>query len=187
MTTKDSSRTPEKSTPIRNSSNKYQGVSKMRKDSQMNTSVNGKGRAKYISLIIATLSIIIFLNSAFFIAFPEITFDISMEYPGSTLTWENLDEGSKAGMYFLIVRPFWDEILFGILGLFCAWGLKKRESFAWNLGVFWGLMMLVAGVAIGLSELFIGKWPTVCMVTFLYSIIGVITLSCLLIVKKEFN
>ena len=127
------------------------------------------------------------LNSAFFIAFPEITFDISMEYPGSTLTWENLDEGSKAGMYFLIVRPFWDEILFGILGLFCAWELKKRESFAWNLGVFWGLMMLVAGVAIGLSELFIGKWPTVCMVTYVYSIIGVITLSCLFIVKKEYK
>jgi hypothetical protein len=159
----------------------------MRKDSQMNTSVRGKGCATYIWLIIAALSVIIFLNSAFFIAFPEITFDISMEYPGSTLTWENLDEGSKAGMRFLIFRPFWDEILFGILGLFCAWGLKKRESFAWNLGVFWGLMMLVAGIAIGLSELFIGKWSTVCMVTFVYSIIGVIALSSLLIVKKVYN
>jgi hypothetical protein len=168
------------------SSNKYQGVTKMRKDSQMNTSVKGKGRAKYIWFIIAILSMIIFLSSAFFIAFPDITFDISMEYPGSTLTWDNLDEGSKAGMKFLIVRPFWDEILFGILGLFCAWGLKKRESFAWKLGVFWGLMMLVAGIAIGLSELFIGKWPMVCMVTFVYCIIGVITLSCLLSVKKDF-
>ena len=187
MTTKDSLRTPEKSTYISNSSNKYQGVSTMRKDSQMNTSVNGKGRAKYIWPIIATLSIVIFLNSAFFIAFPEITFDISMEYPGSTLTWENLGEGSKAGMNFLIVRPFWDEILFGILGLFCAWGLKKRESFAWKLGVFWGVMMLVAGITLGLSELFIGKWPTVCIVTILYSIIGVIALSGLFMVKKEFN
>jgi len=187
MTTKDSLQPTEKSPSISNASNKYQGVSKMREDSQMNTNVNGKGRATYIWLIIATLSVVIFLNSAFFIAFPEITFDISMEYPGSTLTWENLGEGSKAGMNFLIVRPFWDEILFGILGLFCAWGLKKRESFAWNLGVFWSLMMLAAGIAIGLSELFIGKWPTVCMVTFVYSIIGVIALSCLLIVKKEFN
>jgi hypothetical protein len=158
-----------------------------RKDTKMNTRVNGKGLAKHIWLIIAILSAIIFLNPVFFIAFPDITFDISMEYPGSTLTWENLDEGSKAGMNFLIVRPFWDEILFGILGLFCAWGLKKGESFAWNLGVFWGLMMFVAGIAIGLSELFIGKWPTVCMVTFVYSIIGVITLGCLFRVKKEYN
>ena len=90
-------------------------------------------------------------------------------------------------MYFLIVRPFWDEILFGILGLFCAWGLKKRASYAWQLGVFWGVMMLVAGIAIGLSELYIGEWPTVCMVTIVYSIIGVIALSCLFIVRKDFD
>jgi hypothetical protein len=105
----------------------------------MKAIVYEKGREKYIWLIFATMSIIIILISVFFIAFPEITFDISMEYPGSSLTWESLDEGSKAGMYFLIVRPFWDEILFGILGLFCAWGLKKRVSFAWKLGVFWGV------------------------------------------------
>ena len=149
--------------------------------------VGEKGRANYIWLIIATMSIIIFFIAAFFMAFPEITYDISMEYAGSSLTWESLDEGSKVAMHFLIVRPFWDEILFGILGLFCAWELKKRTSFAWNLGVFWGLLMLIAGIAIGLSELLIGKWPTVCMVTFVYSIIGVIALSCLLIVKKEFQ
>ena len=133
------------------------------------------------------MSILIILSSVFFMAFPEITFDISMEYPGSSLTWESLDEESKVGMYFLIVRPFWDEILFGVFGLVCAWGLKKRVSYAWNLSVFWGVMILVAGIALGLSELYIGKWPTVCIVTIVYSIIGVIALSCLFIVKKEFN
>ncbi len=146
-----------------------------------------KRPGKYIWLIFTTMSIIIILSSVFFMAFPEITFDISMEYPGSSLTWESLDEASKTGMYFLIVRPFWDEILFGIFGLYCAWGLKKRESYAWNLGVFWGVMMLVAGITLGLSELFIGRWPTVCIVTILYSIIGVIALSCLFIVKKKLN
>ncbi len=153
----------------------------------MKATVSENGLAKYTWLIIATMSMVVILISVFFIAFPEITFDISMEYPGSSLTWEILDEGSKVGMRFLIVRPFWDEILFGILGLFCAWGLKKRASFAWKLGVFWGVMMLVAGIAIGLSELFIGEWPTVCMVTIVYSIIGVIALSCLFIVKKDFD
>ncbi|NOQ18281.1 MAG: hypothetical protein GQ507_03475 [Dehalococcoidales bacterium] len=187
MTTKDSLQPTEKSPSISNSSNKNQGVSKIRKDSQMKAIVNERGRAGYIWLIIAILSVIIIFVSIFFMAFPEITFDISMEYAGSPLTWESLDEGSKVAMHFLIVRPFWDEILFAILGLFCAWGLKKRESFAWKLGVFWGVMMLVAGIALGLSELYIGKWPTVCMVTFVYSIIGVIALSCLLVVKKEFN
>ena len=153
----------------------------------MKASVNEKGRSNYTWIIIAAMSIVIILISFFFMVFPDITFDISMEYPGSSLTWDSLDHESKVGMRFLIVRPFWDEILFGILGLYCAWELKKRESFAWKLGVLWGVMMLIAGIALGLSELFIGKWPTVCLVTIVYTIIGVIALSCLLIVKKEFN
>ena len=159
----------------------------IRKDTHMKAIVNEKGSANYIWLIIATLSIIIIFISVFFLAYPEITFDVTTEYAGSSLTWESLDENSKVAMYFLIVRPFWDEILFAFLGLFCAWGLKKRVSFAWKLGVFWGVMMLVAGFALGLSELLIGKWPTVCVVTIAYIIIGVIALGCLLIVKKEFN
>ena len=141
---------------------------------------------KYIWLIFAFMSILILLSSIFFMVFPEITFDISMEYPGSSLRWADLDESSQIGMRFLILRPFWDEIIFGILGLFCAWSLKKRDRLAWNLGVVWGIMMLAAGIALGLSELLIGKWPTVCMVTIVYSIIGVIALGCLFLVRKGF-
>jgi uncharacterized membrane protein HdeD (DUF308 family) len=156
----------------------------MSEENQMKEIVIEKGREKYIWLIFAIMSILIILSSVFFMAFPEITFDISMEYPGSSLTWESLDEESKVGMYFLILRPFWDEILFGIFGLYCAWGLKNRESYAWNLSVSWGVMMLVAGIALGLSELFIGKWTAICLVTILYSLIGVISLICLFNVKK---
>jgi hypothetical protein len=156
----------------------------MNEENQMKAIVNEKGLEKNIWLVFASMSIIIILSSVFFMIFPEITFDISMEYPGSSLTWESLDEASKAGMYFLIVRPFWDEILFGVFGLYSAWGLKKREGYAWNFSVFWGVMMLVAGISLGLSELFIGKWPTVCIVTILYTLFGVIALSCLFIVKN---
>ena len=159
----------------------------MMKNSPMEAIVRKNRRAKYIWLVFAAMSILILFSSFFFMAFPEITFDISMEYPGSSSTWEVLDESSKVGMRFLILRPFWDEIIFGILGLFCAWGLTKRDSFAWNLGVVWGVMMLAAGIALGLSELLIGKWPTVCAVTILYITIGVIALIGLFIVKEEFN
>ncbi|MGB3700221.1 MAG: hypothetical protein WA997_03030, partial [Anaerolineales bacterium] len=92
MTIKDSLQTMEKSTSISHSSNKSQEVSKIRKDSQMKAIVDETGRSKYIWLIIATMSIIIFFIAAFFMAFPEITYDVSMEYAGSSLTWESLDE-----------------------------------------------------------------------------------------------
>ena len=153
----------------------------------MKAIVNDKGRTKYIWLVIAFMSILILLSSIFFMIFPDITYDISMEYPGSSLRWSDLDENSQIGMHFLILRPFWDEIIFGFLGLYCAWAFKKGLSFAWNLGVVWGVIMLAAGIALGLSELFIGKWLSVCLVTGLYSVIGVIALGWLIIVKKEFN
>ncbi len=187
MTTKDILQPTQKSTSISSSSNKNQEVSTSRKDSQVEVSIKDNGLVKYFWFIFAFLSILILLSSIFFMVFPEITFDISMEYPGSNLRWANLDESSQIGMRFLILRPFWDEIIFGILGLFCAWNLKKRNRLAWNLGVVWGIMILAAGIALGLSELLIGKWLSICVVTGLYCIIGVIALSCLFVVKKEFN
>jgi hypothetical protein len=157
------------------------------KQSQIKGMVLEQRRTKYIWLVLGFMSILILLSSFFFMAFPDITFDISMEYPGSSLRWDDLDKSSQIGMRFLIWRPFWDEIIFGILGLFCAWELRQGDRFAWRLGVVWGVMVLAAGIALGLSELIIGKWHSICVVTFLYSIIGVITLSCLLIVKKELS
>ena len=148
---------------------------------------NEKRRTKNIWLVFAFMSILILLSSVFFMTFPDITFDISMEYPGSSLRWVDLDENSQTGMRFLILRPFWDEIIFGILGLYCAWGLKKRERNAWNLGMVWGVMMLAAGIALGLSEIMIGKWLSVCVVTGLYCVIGAIALGYLLIIRKEFT
>jgi hypothetical protein len=132
------------------------------------------------------MSVLILLSSAFFMAFPEITFDISMEYPGSSLRWADLDEGSQTGMRFLIWRPFWDEITFGLLGLYCAWRLMKSEPFAWRLGIIWGVMMLLAGIALGLSELIIGQWTAICVVTVLYVGIGVLALGSLFIIRKDF-
>jgi hypothetical protein len=153
----------------------------------MKTIADEKGREKYIFPVFAIMSILILLSSVFFMAFPDITFDISMEYPNSSLRWADLDENSQIGMRFLILRPFWDEIIFGILGLYCAWGLRKREIMFWNLGIVWGVMMLTAGIALGLSEIIIGKWLEVCVVTWLYCIIGLIALSSLYISKEKFR
>jgi hypothetical protein len=142
---------------------------------------------KSIWLVFAFMSVLILLSSVFFMAFPEITFDISMEYPGSTLRWADLDESGQVGMRFLIWRPFWDEIILGILGLYCAWGLKQRKLFAWQLSIIWGVMMLVAGLALGLSELIVGQWSAICVVTGLYTGIGVIALGGLYLVRNEFT
>jgi hypothetical protein len=46
-------------------------------------------------------------------------------------------------------------------------------------------MMLLAGIALGLSEIFVGEWVAICVVTILYVSIGVVSLVSLFITKKE--
>lgn len=139
---------------------------------------------KYLWLGFAIMSILILLSSIFFMMFPDITFDISMEYPGSVLRWDDLDKSSQIGMRFLIWRPFFDEIIFGILGLFCAWSLKNREAYAWMLSLVWSVMVVSAGISLGLSELVIGKWQSICVVTILYVVIGIIGMVSLFVTRK---
>ncbi|MFX0203697.1 MAG: hypothetical protein ACFFCW_46965, partial [Candidatus Hodarchaeota archaeon] len=76
----------------------------------------------------------------------------------------------------------------GFFGLFCSWGLKKKESFAWKLGVFWSLLLMLYGIIASLSEILI-CWihkPIVCPLLMSHIVFGVITLVYLLVVRKEF-
>jgi hypothetical protein len=90
-------------------------------------------------------------------------------------------------MRWLVWRPFWDEIIFGFLGLYCARGLQRKEPFAWKLGMVWGVILLTAGIALGFSELMIGKWQSICVVTGLYMLIGVVSLVSLYLSRKQFT
>ena len=49
-------------------------------------------RVKYFWLIIAILSLVVMFFSLFFMLIADITFDVTMENTGSSLTWESLDE-----------------------------------------------------------------------------------------------
>ena len=101
---------------------------------------------------------------------------------------ENLDEGAFAS--FKLIMIFWLMylIISGFLGLFCSWGLKKKESFAWKFGVFWSLVIILYGIISSLSEILL-SWvhkPLVCAYFMTSIVFGVIALVCLLVIKKDF-
>ena len=145
-----------------------------------------RGRIRYVWPAIVILSLVVIGFSFLFMSVTELVFEATLERTGSSMTWESLDEDTAAALRFIITKPDRDEIWFGILGLFCAWGIKRKESFAWKLGVFWGVMLIVSGIILAAYELFILGWSTVCMQTPVFIIVGVIALGCLFIVKKEF-
>jgi len=66
-------------------------------------------------------------------------------------------------------------------------GLKKRVSFAWNLGVFWSIMLITIGIVMTVTEVVVLKWYTPCLATINFLAVGGIGLVCLIRVKKEFH
>ena len=145
-----------------------------------------KGLTRYVWPTIVILSLLVIGFSLLFMSMPGLIFDTTMERTGSTITWASLDEDAAAGLRFIITKPDRYEIWFGIIGLLCAWGIKRKESFAWKLGILWSVMLIVSGIILAVYELFILGWSTVCLQTPEFIIIGGIALACLLIVKKEF-
>ena len=145
-----------------------------------------KGHIRYVWPTIAILSLVVIGFSVLFMSVTELVLEATLERTGSSMTWESLDKDTAAALRFMITKPDRDEIWFGILGLFCAWGIKRRERFAWKLGVFWGIMLITSGIILAGYELFILGWSTVCMQVPIFIIVGVLALGSLFVVKKEF-
>jgi hypothetical protein len=146
-----------------------------------------KERGKNPWKVISILSLGVILLSIFFLVFSEMTFDVTMENSGSSLTLKSLDENAQGGAHFSVQRTFFDEVWFGILGLFCAWGLKKKDKFAWKLGVFWSVMLLTVGIVMAVYQVGILGWATPCLMMISLTLFGGIALTSLLRVKREFT
>ena len=59
-------------------------------------------------------------------------------WAGSSFDLGNVEERALGFMNMAMVKPLWEELWFGIIGIFCAFGLKHKNRFAWGLGIIWG-------------------------------------------------
>jgi hypothetical protein len=149
--------------------------------------VREKGLTKYIWIIVVVLALFIMGFCLMCVTWPIDLVDYGLEMSGSLMNVESLDKGAVGTFSFITRSMCMGGIWLGIIGLFCAWGLKKKENFAWNLGILWGILVLADGVFRAVSELFIMRWstPTVCV--YPYVIGSLIVIGCLLVVKEEFS
>ena len=111
----------------------------------------------------------------------------AFELAGSPQLTSDIEGKALAFMNMTMLKPLWEEIWIGILGLFIAFGLKKKEKYAWTLGIFWGIMMIYNAVIQGGYELFILGWSKVCLQTYSFLLLGLIALISLSLAKKEFS
>jgi hypothetical protein len=105
---------------------------------------------------------------------------------GSPLAVEELDESAQGYLNMAMLKPLWEEIWIGVLGIYCALGLRKKKKYAWILGLFWGIMLITNAVIQGVYEVAILNWSNACLQTYLFLLLGVIAVVSLLVTRREF-
>ncbi|UCH88927.1 MAG: hypothetical protein JSV49_11930 [Thermoplasmata archaeon] len=110
----------------------------------------------------------------------------AFEIAGSEQATEDIEEKALNFINMSMLKPLWEGIWMGIFGILIALGLKKKEKFAWYMGMLWGFMMISNAAVQGGYEVLILGWSNVCPQTFLFLILGLIALPTLLINRKEF-
>ena len=108
-------------------------------------------------------------------------------WAGSSFDVRTIEEKALGFMNMAMVKPLWEEIWIGIIGIFCALGLKRKMKYAWTLGIIWGAMMLVNRVVQGLYEVVILNWAMACPQTLIFLVFGIVTLGSLLVARKDFS
>ena len=148
-----------------------------------------KGRGRYVWPVIVILALFLMGMGLMGMSMSTDRAGYWLEMSGSSLTVESLDDGAVAALSFIFgggwMLSGW--IYLGIFGLFCAWGVKRKESFAWKLGVLWGVLLTAYGIILVVEELFVLGWSTVCPGVPVFLIVGVVALGSLLAVRKEFS
>lgn len=136
--------------------------------------------------IMLMLSIIFLIWTIFVMSRGTKILPTAFQLAGSPQQIEEIEKSALAFINMSMLKPLWEELWIGIFGIFIALGLKKKEKYAWTLGLFWGIMMIVNAVIQGGYEIIILGWSKVCLQTYVFLFPGIIALVSLLVVRKEF-
>jgi len=146
-----------------------------------------KGFHKYVWVIMLIFSFMLLAWCLLVLAFSRDTIlEDLIKLAGSSLIKEDLDEAALGFMNMAMLKPLWEEVWFGIFGIYCALALKGYRQDAWMLSFFWGIMMITNAVIQGSYEIFILGWSYACMQTYFFFLIGVIPIVGLLLIRKKY-
>ena len=143
-----------------------------------------KGFNKSVWLIMLVLSLLFIVWTLFVMSRGNEILPTALKLAGSSQAIEDIEKNALGFMNMSMLKPLWEEIWIGILGLFCAFGLKKKKGYARTLGIFWGVMLITNAAIQGGYEVFILKWSNACLQTYLFLVLGMIALVSLLLTRK---
>jgi hypothetical protein len=143
---------------------------------------------RYVWVIMMVLSILLLLWTVPLLLLSGGTaiLEQGLDLAGSPLVVRDLDEAALGYMNMAMLKPLWEEIWIGILGIYCALGLRQKKKHAWTLGLFWGIMLITNAVIQGVYELIILDWSNACLQTYLFLLLGVVAVVSLLVTRRGF-
>jgi hypothetical protein len=143
-----------------------------------------RGSGKQVWKIMMALSIIFILWTLFVISRGTEILPTAFKLAGSPQLTQDIEKSALEFMNMTMLKPLWEEIWIGIFGLFIAFGLRRKKTYARTLGIFWGIMMITNGVIQGGYEILILGWSKVCLQTYVFLLLGVLALITLLFTRK---
>jgi hypothetical protein len=116
----------------------------------------------------------------------QVIFEEGLKYAGSSFNIGNLDEGALGYINMSMLKPLWEEIWIGILGIYCALGLKQGKEYAWKLGLMWGVMLIINAAIQGVYEVVLLEWSSACLQTYLFLVLGIVSVISLLLTRNNY-
>lgn len=109
-----------------------------------------------------------------------------LKLAGSTFQVEDLDPAALGFFNMSMLKPVWEELWIGIMGIYLALTLRQGKPYAWWLGFFWGIMLITNAAIQGIYEVVILRWSSACLQTYLLLVLGMVAVSSLLITRKSY-
>jgi len=116
----------------------------------------------------------------------QVILEEGLKYAGSSFDIESLDKAALGYINMSMLKPLWEEIWIGILGIYCALGLRGTKKSIWWLSLFWGIMLIINAIIQGGYEVVILNWSSACLQTYLFLVLGIIAAASLLITSKNY-
>ena len=138
-------------------------------------------------IIMLVLSLVFIAVTLFIMSNGNNILPTAFEIAGSEQATEDIEDKALNFINMSMLKPLWEGIWMGIFGLLIAFGLKKKEKYAWTLGMLWGGMMISNAAIQGGYEVLVLGWSNVCPQTFLFLILGLIAIPSLIITRKQFS
>lgn len=151
----------------------------------MATEIKSKNSGWIVMLVLSIL-FFIWTIPLLLLSGGQVIFEDGLKYAGSPFNVGLMDKAALGYVNMSMLKPLWEELWIGILGLYCAFGLKGNQKHAWALSLVWGIMLITNAVLQGVYEVVLLNWPSACLQTYLFLLLGTVAVTSLLITRKTY-